>query len=70
MNFLQLSQAPPELDIEIANCTPLIREPINSPTTKIGWNKMPNISGVRITISPGRIISHKEALVETLMQAS
>lgn len=70
MNFLQLSQAPPELDIEIASWTPLKREPSNKPTTKIGWNTMPKNNGVSITINPGRIISHKDAFVDTFIQAS
>ena len=67
---MQLSQAPPELDIEIASYTPLIKEPVRSPITKIGWNNMPKIKGVTITIKPGRIISLRDALVETLIQAS
>lgn len=33
MNFLQLSQAPPELDMEIASCTDEPKEPVNNPKT-------------------------------------
>ena len=70
INFLQLSQAPPELDIDIANYTPLTSDPIKSPTTNIGWKIIPKNKGVIITIRPGRIISLKEAIVETHIQAS
>lgn len=63
INFFVLSQAPPELLIEIANYTPLNKAPGKRPATNKGWKNTPNTIGVPITINPGNIISFKEASV-------
>lgn len=61
INFLVLSQAPPELDIEMAICTPDTKAPGNNPATKAGWKTIPTTIGVPITKMAGLIISFKEA---------
>merc|ERR1719469_1228349 len=64
MYFLQLSQAPPELDIEMASCTEETSEPVRMPNTACTPKKVPAIKGDPITSAPGAIISLSEALVE------
>ena len=59
MYFLQLSQAPPELDMEIANCTEEPREPVRSPKTAWTPKREPASSGDRITRHAGATISFK-----------
>ena len=44
--------------------------PGKRPTNKTGWNNIPKKSGEPITKSPGKIISFKEALVDTSIQLS
>lgn len=61
MYFLQLSQAPPEFDDEIAIWTPDTITPARYPETALGPNKVPKTNGVKITMTPGAIISLKEA---------
>jgi len=68
--FLALSQAPPELDIEIPIWTPEQIAPANSPHTPLAPNKNPKMIGERITKSPGKTIDLIDALVEILMHAS
>ena len=58
-----MSQAPPVLDIDIANYTPLNKAPGKRPATKSGWKNTPNMIGVNITITPGNIISLRDASV-------
>lgn len=65
MYFFVLSQAPPVLLILIANWTPDINAPGNNPATKIGWNNIPKNNGENNTKTPGKIISLKEAFVDT-----
>jgi hypothetical protein len=62
--FLQLSQAPPVLDIEIAIYTPETKAPGNNPATAFGPKKNPTTNGVKRTKQPGAIIYFNEALVE------
>jgi hypothetical protein len=59
-----LSQAPPVLELEIANCTPLTKIPGNNPPTALGPKNKPIMKGVPITKIPGGIIFLIEALVE------
>jgi hypothetical protein len=63
MNFLALSQAPPELAEEIAIETPEIKIPGKTPATAVGPNKRPAKKGVPITMAAGKNISDKEDLV-------
>merc|ERR1719401_1280326 len=70
MYFLQLSQAPPELDIEMASCTEETREPVRMPNTACTPKKVPATKGDPITSAPGAIISLSEARVEIEMQRS
>lgn len=67
--FLQLSQAPPELELEIAIYTALTKAPGNKPATALGPNKNPNTNGVNTTNIPGPIISLRLAWVDILIQA-
>jgi len=46
---LQLSHAPPELDAEMAICTPDTITPARYPETDLGPNKVPKTKGVKIT---------------------
>jgi hypothetical protein len=64
MYFLALSHEPPELEADIAICTPDTITPAKYPETDLGPNKIPKVKGVKITISPGKIISFKEYSVE------
>jgi len=49
MYFLQLSQAPPEFDEEIAICTPETITPARYPDTDLGPKIVPKTKGVKIT---------------------
>lgn len=60
MYFLALSHDPPELEAEMAICTPETITPARYPETALGPNTIPKVSGVNMTITPGRIISFKE----------
>ena len=68
-NFLALSQAPPELELEIAIYTALTKAPGKIPATALVPNRNPKMMGVPITKSPGPTISLREAVVEILIQA-
>jgi len=70
MNFFALSHAHPEFDEEIAICTHDTITPARYPETAFGPNNHPNTSGVKITKTPGNIISFKLASVEILMHSS
>ena len=70
INFLALSQAPPEFADEVAIQTPDTKIPGNNPATAVGPNNNPNINGAKITKNPGNIISFKEDLVEIAMHLS
>ena len=48
-NFLALSQAPPELELEIAICTAEMSDPGNNPATALVPNKKPKMRGVPST---------------------
>ena len=52
MYFFALSQAPPVLLMEMANCTPDNREPVNKPNTAFTPKKVPAIKGERMTNAP------------------
>ena len=67
MNFLQLSQAPPELEEEIAIWTPETMTPARYPETAFGPNTIPSMIGVKMTMIPGMIISYKLETVEISM---
>merc|ERR1719506_2294348 len=49
MYFLALSQAPPELDIEMASCTPETKAPDKRPAVQFLPKKIPARSGERMT---------------------
>ena len=70
MNFLALSQAPPELDALIAICTPLTMLPASKPQTPRGPSKRPIASGEAKTSIPGAIMLFREAWVEIAMHFS
>jgi len=70
MNFLALSQAPPELDWEIATWTPETMAPANRPQTALGPKKNPAARGESRTRAPGAIIDLMDASVEILMHLS
>lgn len=67
MYFLALSQAPPELELEMAIWTPETITPARYPETALGPKSDPRRIGVKMTIIPGIIISVSEALVEISM---
>lgn len=46
---VQLSHAPPELDIEMASCTDEPKEPVNKPKTAWTPKKVPAAKGDKIT---------------------
>ena len=48
--FLQLSQAPPEFDEDIAIWTPETITPARYPDTDFGPKTVPNTKGVKITL--------------------
>jgi len=66
---LQLSQAPPEFELEIANYTEETMAPGNNPATAFSPNRYPNIKGAKMTKHPGAIISLNDACVDILIQA-
>lgn len=68
MYFLQLSQAPPELDMEMANCTEEPKDPVKRPKTAWTPKKVPAIKGDKITRQAGATISLIDAVVEIWMQ--
>merc|ERR1712161_47665 len=70
MYFLQLSQAPPEFDMEMANCTAETKEPVNKPNTAWTPNKVPAMSVAPMTKAPGATISFKDDFVEIAMHLS
>lgn len=57
MNFLALSQAPPELAEEIAMLHPEIKIPGKTPATAVGPNNNPTTKGVPKTMVAGMNIS-------------
>merc|ERR1712029_1132687 len=70
MYFLELSQAPPLLLMEMASCTLETRAPDRSPAQQFFPKPRPATSGLRITRAPGASISRSEASVEILMHLS
>jgi len=70
MNFLALSQAPPELAEAVAMDTPETRAPGNNPAIAIGPMTNPTMKGVKITRAPGAIISFRDSSVEIVMHLS
>jgi hypothetical protein len=62
--FLALSQAPPELALEVAIATPETIAPGNNPATARGPRTTPKTKGVHKTRAPGATILLKEASVE------
>ena len=60
MYFLALSQDPPELEAEMAIWTPETITPARYPETALGPKTIPRVKGVKMTMTPGRIISFKE----------
>jgi len=70
MNFLALSQAPPELADEVAIHTPDTNIPGNNPATAVGPKNNPNTNGAKITNNPGANISFKDDLVEMSIHLS
>merc|ERR1711924_72953 len=63
-SFLELSQAPPALDIMIANMAPEVIEPARSPMRHCGPMANPTKSGAITANVPGAIISFTEDAVE------
>lgn len=63
MNFLALSQAPPELALLIAIQTPLTKIPGKVPATAIGPKMTPIANGIPKTTAAGGHNSDKLALV-------
>ena len=70
MNFLALSQAPPELAEDVAIQTPDTKIPGNNPATAVGPNRSPKMRGAKITKNPGNIISFNDDLVDIAMHLS
>merc|ERR1719238_1887937 len=68
-NFFELSQAPPVLDMDIANCTDEDMAPARRPTTASTPKMEPTKMGDRSTSAAGAIISVREACVAMEMQA-
>merc|ERR1719436_1149668 len=64
MYFLELSQAPPVLLMEIASCTLETRAPERRPAQAFLPKPRPATSGLKIMRAPGANISLKEASVE------
>merc|ERR1719188_2608632 len=67
MYFLELSQAPPELLMEMASCTLETSAPERRPAQAFFPKPSPATSGLKITSAPGAIISLSEASVEIRM---
>merc|ERR1719168_215333 len=59
MYFLELSQAPPVLLMEIASCTLDTKAPDNNPAHVFLPKPRPATRGLKMTRAPGRIISFK-----------
>merc|ERR1712127_668120 len=70
MYFLELSQAPPVLLMEMASCTLDTKAPDKSPAQQFFPKPKPATSGLKITSAPGANISLKEASVEIRMHRS
>merc|ERR1719507_2627961 len=70
MYFFALSQAPPELLMEMASCTLDTKAPDSSPAQQFFPKPSPATSGLRITNAPGASISRSEASVEMRMHFS
>merc|ERR1712046_57097 len=60
MYFLELSQAPPVLLMEMASCTLETSAPESNPAHAFFPKPMPAISGLPITKAPGAIISFND----------
>ena len=70
MYFLELSQAPPALDIMIASIIPVAMLPARSPVRHLTPTRNPTVRGERMAQRAGRTISLMLALVEMAMQVS
>ena len=64
MYFLALSQAPPELENEMAIYIPDEIAPANKPLTPLGPNRNPITRGDKTTSNPGGIICLIEDFVD------
>merc|ERR1719160_2429305 len=64
MYFLELSQAPPVLLMEMASCTLDTKAPDNIPAQVFLPKPRPATKGLKMTKAPGRIISFNDASVE------
>ena len=64
MYFLALSHAPPVLDMLMASCTPLTRDPVSMPARAWVPKRVPMTMGDSMTRAPGGIISDREDSVE------
>jgi hypothetical protein len=67
---LALSQAPPELDIEIATWTPETIPPANRPQTALGPKRNPAARGESRTRAPGATIDLIDVSVDILIHLS
>merc|ERR1719254_466607 len=67
MYFLELSQAPPVLLMEMASCTLGTRAPERRPAQAFSPKPRPATRGLKMTRAPGAIISRRDASVEILM---
>lgn len=65
--FFALSQAPPELDIEMPSWIPETRMPARRPAVQFLPKRTPATIGDRMTMAPGASISCNEAFVEISM---
>merc|ERR1712066_356341 len=70
MYFLELSQAPPVLLMEMASCTLETKAPDSRPAQQFFPKPRPATRGLKITKAPGASISRSEASVEILMHRS
>merc|ERR1712060_634187 len=68
--FLELSQAPPVLLMEMANCTLETKAPDKRPAQAFLPKPRPATSGLKITRAPGANISRNDASVEMRMHLS
>jgi len=64
MYFFALSQAPPELAIEMASMTPVTSAPANSPPSAGVPRRYPTMMGEVMARIPGATISFRAAEVE------